>query len=263
MNIGVFGSNKIQPDLTKRFVCFLKSNGFSAFLCEGEKDLENIDVLVVFGGDGTILHIATTAAKRNIKIIGVNHGRLGFLAEYEQGEEEQVAELLRRIENGQCEILERTVLEISFRGKSYYALNEISLQRDYTDPDSQIMQTEIAVNGTPSVCFLGDGVLLSTPTGSTAYSLSAGGAILSPDSPVFMVTPVCSFSLHARAIVLPDSDEITLSVSRSRSAVLVDGKMIADMKAGEEIKVKKAAFTVRFPLRGTTGFFDKVCKKLK
>lgn len=263
MKIGVFGNNKIQTDLLERFAYLLKSNGFDGKICAWENDLDGLDALVVFGGDGTILHIAGAAARRGIMLIGVNHGRLGFLTEYERGEEELVVDLLRDLEKGCCEILERSFLEISYRGETYFALNEISVQRDYSDPDSQIMQTRVEVNGRQCISFLGDGILFSTPTGSTAYSLSAGGAILSPETPVFMLTPICSFSLNARAIVLPDTDEAVLSVARSRSAVLVDGKVVGNLKDGETIRLKKAAFTAKFPLRGESGFFDKVCKKLK
>lgn len=263
MKVGVYANTKIQADLLNRFCLLLEQNGFDYVLCQEQDETTALGVIVVFGGDGTILQVANTAAQKNVKIIGINYGRLGFLTEFERGEEEKAIALLHKLQKNDCDILERTLLEIDYRGKTYYALNEISVQRDYSDPNSQIMQTNVDINGKNALSFLGDGVLMSTPTGSTAYSLSAGGAILAPNTKTFMLTPICSFSLHARAMVVPNEDVVSLSIARSRSAVLVDGKVVGNLMDGEKITIQKAPFSASFPISGQSSFYDKVCKKLK
>lgn len=265
MKVGVFGNeNKIRSETTlSEFVCRLQSSGFEVRLCQADEEISSEDVLVVLGGDGTLLHVATKAAQKGTPIVGVNYGRLGFLTEFEKGEEEEAIALLHTFADGNCAVRERTLLEIELGEKTYYALNELSLQRDYSDPDSQIMQTKAKVGNGEEIAFLGDGAIVSTPTGSTAYSLSAGGAILDPNAPVFMLTPICSFSLNARSVVFPDVQEVRLEVSRSQAAVLVDGKSVGNIGKDQIIMIKKAPFTAKFLLRGQSCFYDKINKKLK
>ena len=108
----------------------------------------------------------------------------------------------------------------------------------------------------------GDGMLFCTPTGSTAYSLSAGGAILTPEVPVFMMTPICAFSMRTRPIVFSDSEEITVRIVRGSSIVLVAGVPLAEFPENTEIRIKKAPFTANFPVRDNADFFEKVRNKL-
>lgn len=265
MKVGVFGNeNKIRNEnVLSEFVFRLRASGFDVRLIRSDEEISDEDVLVVLGGDGTLLHAATEAARKGTPIVGVNYGRLGFLTEFEKGEEDEAIALLHTFANGTCSVCERTLLEIEFDEKTYYALNELSLQRDYSDPDSQIMQTRAKVGNGKEISFLGDGAIVSAPTGSTAYSLSAGGAILDPDAPVFMLTPICSFSLNARSVVFPDTKTVCLEVSRSKAAVLVDGKSVGNIGEDQIITIKKAPFTAKFLLRGQSCFYDKINKKLK
>ena len=205
MRVGiVVNSNKINDEsLIDRLFSLVQSEGYDCVRFMNNEDIENVDVIIVLGGDGAILHSAVVAAQKGIKIVGINYGNLGFLAEYERDETEKVVELLKKIEGKECHVLNRSVLEVCLGGKKYYALNEVSLQRDYavyTAKNGQILRlyTEI---GNECNDVAGDGLLLCTPTGSTAYSLSAGGAILFPDVPVFMMTQICALSLHSRPVV--------------------------------------------------------------
>ena len=108
----------------------------------------------------------------------------------------------------------------------------------------------------------GDGLLICTPTGSTAYSLSAGGAILTPEVPVIMMTPICAFSMRARPIVFSDNDEFTISIDKGKSMVLADGKVVAALPEGTQMTIKKAGFTADFPVKKNSDFFARVRNKL-
>ena len=200
MKIGIIvNENKIKSrETVTNFVASLERENYSCLIFEKNEDISEVDVLIVLGGDGAILHSAVFAAQKKIPIIGINYGNLGFLAEYERDETDRVIELLHKLENGECHILERTLLEISAKGKTYYALNEVALQRDcvaHSASLGHILKASICI-GNECNEIAGDGLLICTPTGSTAYSLSAGGAILFPDTPVFMMTQLCALSLH-------------------------------------------------------------------
>ncbi len=266
MKVGVLGNiNKIKTAQTmEALVAFLQGEGYETVAFTSHRDIGGVDVVLVLGGDGALLHASVVAAKENVKIIGINYGTLGFLTEYEKDERERVKELLRALENNACRIIKRSLLEITIEGRTFYGLNEISIQRDYgvlTSKSTQILRLDIeAKEGKDTIA--GDGLLLCTPTGSTAYSLSAGGAILTPEVPVFMMTPICAFSMRARPIVFSDEDEFKIVVSKGKSIVLVDGGVVASLPEGKEIYVKKAPFTADFPVKENSDFFARVRNKL-
>lgn len=266
MKIGLVGNvAKIKnPNVVEEFERFLNENGYQPVVFSSNAEIDGVDVLIVLGGDGAILHAATVAAPKGIKVIGVNYGNLGFLAEYEKSEQEGIVELLKSLEEGQARILKRSLLSLNFDGNTYYALNEVGLQRhfDETDPyQAQILRLRIEIDDLVDT-IAGDGLLISTPTGSTAYSLSAGGAILTPEVPALMMTPICAFSLQKRPIVFPDSEVFHLRAERGKALVLVDGKAVGYLKAGELLEVKKAPFAAEFPVRDQSDFFGKIKNKL-
>lgn len=266
MKIGVLGNkNKVKDEKTVlEILGFLQESGYETVRFHTPADISNVDVLVVLGGDGAILHSAVIAARKNIKIIGINYGNLGFLTEYEKDERERIKELLSQLEKGDCRILKRSLLQVEVLGQTFYALNEIALQRDnglHAKKNSQILRLQVDTKeGTDVIA--GDGLLVCTPTGSTAYSLSAGGAIITPEVPVFMMTPICAFSMRTRPIVFADSEELTLRIERGKSIVLCDGVAIAQFPENTEIRIKKAPFTADFPVREGSDFFAKVRNKL-
>ena len=266
MKIGVLGSrSKVKTQKTiDEIVAFLKELEYETVQFFSHKEIDGVDVVLVLGGDGAILHAASIAAQKGIKIIGINYGTLGFLTEYEKDERERVKELLAELEKGECRIVRRSLLELQIGEKVYYALNEISVQRDYgllATYSKQILKLQVeAKEGIDEIS--GDGLLICTPTGSTAYSLSAGGAILTPEVPVFMMTPICAFSLRARPIVFADTDEFTIRVTQGKSIVLTDGGVVAALPEGGELHIKKAPFTADFPVKDGSDFFARVRKKL-
>ncbi len=240
---------------------YLRDRGYETVVFGTNEQIDGTDVVIVLGGDGAILHAAVVAARKNIKVIGINYGTLGFLTEYEKEETERVAELLEKLRGGDCQVLRRTMLELRVDGKSYYGLNEVAFQRDYAGA-SQIVRLEVFRNGKESGEFVGDGILLSTPTGSTAYALSAGGALLIPEVPVFMITPVCAFSLNTRAVVFPDTDKFYVKVTKGRVLLLIDGKQVSTLEKEMSAEIVKAPFTADFPVTGDACFLKKLRAKL-
>ena len=266
MKIGVLGKiSKVKSQqVIDEFVEFLRSLGYETAMFTTSQEIEGVDVVIVLGGDGAILHSAVSAAQNNVKIIGINYGNLGFLTEYEKDEKEHIAELLSQVEAGTCRILKRSVLEVEIAGKRFYALNEIALQRDSgvsTLKSTQILRVQVQSKEGLDV-ISGDGVLLCTPTGSTAYSLSAGGAILTPEAPVVMLTPVCAFSMRTRPIVFSDSEEFAFRIMRGKAIVSADGLILGRLPENAAVFVRKAPFTADFPVRDNSDFFAKVRNKL-
>ena len=242
----------------------MKNTGYDCVCFNNRDEIDAVDVVIVLGGDGAILHSAVISAQKGIKIIGINYGNLGFLAEYERTETENVLELLEKIKKNECHVLKRSVLEISLGKNKYYALNEVSLQRDFaihTANSEQILRIRAEI-GREESNVAGDGLLLCTPTGSTAYSLSAGGAILFPNTPVFMMTQICALALHSRPVVFSDEEEFKAEILRGVSLVIVDGKVVDVLRAGEVVTVKKAQFTADFPMNENALFLQKIKNKL-
>ncbi len=266
MKIGVLGNiAKIKTvDTIRDIISFLRNLGYETVQFSTPSEIENVDVVIVLGGDGAILHASLPAAQKNIKIIGINYGTLGFLTEYEKTEKEKVKELLALLEQKACRIVRRTLLQVEIEGEIYYALNEIAVQRDCSLENistTQILKLKVDVNE-GSDFISGDGALVCTPTGSTAYSLSAGGAILTPEVPVFMMTPICAFSMRARPIVFSNEEEFDIEISKGKAIILADGRVVASLATGKKLHIKKAPFTADFPVKDGTDFFAKVRNKL-
>ena len=266
MKVGVLGyKNKVKnTNAVQALSALLKENGHEPILFSSPLEIENVDVVIVLGGDGAILHSAIKAAKNNIKIIGINYGNLGFLTEYEKNEWENVIELLSNLERNTCRILKRSILQIEIENKVFYALNEVSLQRHASISaikNTQILRLAVqSREGNDKIS--GDGLLFCTPTGSTAYSLSAGGAILTPEVPVFMMTPICAFSMRTRPTVFADDETFEVCIERGNAVISCDGCTVALLSENGKICVKKAPFTADFPIRENTDFFMKVRNKL-
>ncbi len=266
MKVGILGKlSKVKTTDTIHSIDeYLRSLGYESIIFTDQREIDGVDVVIVLGGDGAILHAAVPAAKKNIKIIGINYGHLGFLTEYEKDECEKVAELLAQIQNNACKIVCRSLLELEIEGNRFYALNEIAIQRDYgltCAKSTQILKLQIsAKEGTDFIS--GDGVLICTPTGSTAYSLSAGGAILTPEVPVFMMTPICAFSMRARPIVFSDNDEFSIQIEKGQAIIQIDGVTLSAFPEGTKMRIRKAPFTADFPIKENSDFFAKVKNKL-
>ena len=133
MKVGLLGNqNKIRSSqVIEEMSAFLRDNGHVVTVFNAYSEIDGVDVVLVLGGDGAILHSAVYAARKNIKIIGINYGTLGFLAEYERNEREKVKDLLAALETSSCRVVKRSLLQVTIGEKQYYALNEVAIQRDY------------------------------------------------------------------------------------------------------------------------------------
>ena len=205
------------------------------------------DMLICLGGDGTLLSQATFAARRGIILGGINMGHLGFLAACGR---ELLPELVEALSQGRYGVEERSMLSVTLHGEHcdgscapLLALNEISLMRDQT---GKMIDVDVELDGCLLNRYHADCVLLATPTGSTAYSLSAGGPLLWPTAGVMCLTPICPHSLTSRPVVLPDSVEVTLRPRERRGRAgetliySVDGRDTRHIGPNETLKVRKA-----------------------
>lgn len=221
----------------------------------------DVDYVISLGGDGTFLKAASKVGPKQIPIIGVNMGRLGFLANVAP---EDIAKMLDEVYEGKCEIEERAVIQLQADGEPLencpFALNDIAiLKRDH----AAMISIKTNVNGEYLVTYLADGLVISTPTGSTAYSLSIGGPIIVPQSGILSITPVAPHSLNIRPIVISDEAEIKLEVqSRSHNFLAaVDGRS-EKLREGVTLTVKKAPHKVRIVKQHGHRFFSTLREKL-
>jgi NAD+ kinase len=217
--------------------------GQSAVQARKREDLPTCtDLLIVLGGDGTLLSAARLAAQRKVPILAVNLGGLGFLTTVSQDE---LYSILEEIFSGKHRVSERVMLEAEVvRGgsviRTQIALNDAVLNKAAL---ARIMDLELRVDGEYVTTYKADGLILSTPTGSTAYSLAAGGPIVYPIVEAFVVTPICPHTLTNRPIVIPDSVTIDIDFKAEDELVYLtlDGQVGVELSRGDHIRVRKAA----------------------
>lgn len=223
-----------------------------------ENHTEKCDYIVVFGGDGTTVKSVPYALEQNTPVLVVNTGTFGFLSDFTpENLQEVIKELLSN-----PEYTEKTLISVSHNGKSKICLNDVVIQRKpKKELVSEVIKLKVELNGERIDNFYADGIVISTPTGSTAYSLSAGGAILTPDTNAFIITPICSHSFLSRPIVYNDNGvlKITSLETDRNSAVFADGKYFSDVD-DNEIVIEKSKKTLKL-IKFKKEFFNKLCKK--
>ncbi|MFV0404024.1 MAG: NAD kinase [Bacteroides graminisolvens] len=219
------------------------------------------DMIISIGGDGTFLKAAGRVGRKNIPILGINTGRLGFLADVSP---EEMEETFNEIHKGQYNVEERSVLQLSSNKKKMeilpYALNDIAiLKRD----SSSMITIHTSINDAYLATYQADGLIIATPTGSTAYSLSVGGPIIVPHSNTIAITPVAPHSLNIRPIVIRDDWKITLDVeSRSHNfLVSIDGSS-ESFTENDRITINRADYTIEVVKRLNHVFFDTLRSKM-
>lgn len=231
---------------------------------------ENTECAIVLGGDGTIIQAAIDLVHTKIPIMGVNTGNLGFLTEVEQ---QNIDSALERLINNDFTIENRIMLkEISyFKQQDYsspcYALNDIVIgKRGYL----RLITVKVYLNDELADIYRADGVIISTPTGSTGYNLSAGGPVLAPQVKAIIVTPICPHSLNKRSLIVDASDKITLEIGQTKdtgkdlAVVATDGRDIGQLITGDKLVIKVPhAVTQIIKLSGIgLGFYERMRKKL-
>jgi NAD+ kinase len=206
-------------------------------------DIPGSELLVCLGGDGTVLRAARSVIPHEIPILGVNMGRLGFLAEVRPVD---LMEYMPRVLSGDYRLEVRSMLQATLpsRGATYFALNDVVVGRQTV---SRPVYVEVTVNGSRLAIHRCDAVIVATATGSTAYSLSAGGPILHPEARDLIITPVSTHMAAARPVVLPPDTQIELAVSADKDAIVsVDGQIDCELNSGEAINVCRSAHHARF-----------------
>jgi NAD+ kinase len=221
------------------------------------------DLFVSFGGDGTILRATTFVRDLGIPIVGVNTGRLGFLSTFKK---EEVRKVVQEFINGAYHIVDRSLVEVlaDFPIPEFetlnFALNEITVSRKDT---TSMITVETYLNDEYLTSYWADGLIISTPTGSTGYSLSCGGPVIVPTAKSLVLTPIAPHNLNARPLVISDDTIIRLKVSGREENHLVSlDSRIASLENGKEIMVRKAAFTVKMIEYASESFLKTLRNKL-
>ena len=223
----------------------------------------SFDLLVSIGGDGTILRAITHVRNLGIPIVGINTGRLGFLATIQNDE---IKTALTQIIKGHYKVSERTLLQVSATPKhdtieaTNFALNEIAISRKNT---TSMITVETHLNNEYLTSYWADGLILSTPTGSTGYSLSCGGPVITPEANNLVLTPIAPHNLNARPLVIPDDTTVTLRVSGREDQFLMSlDSRIVTLPNTSTVTVKKADFKVKMVELEDESFIDTLRKKM-
>lgn len=258
---------KEAVDFSSEVERFLAARGMSTWRCsawEPEKARQQIngtDLLLSIGGDGTILRAARTVIPDSVPILGINFGRLGFMAEM------KAAEALKKLPallNGKGWIEERAILEAELvsQGKKLHALNDVFVGRRSS---ARLVSIACKINGNTLATYRADGIIVATASGSTGYSFAAGGPILHPQAKEMILLPVCAHFTFDKALVVPAKTTVELTVTTTHEAMLsIDGQTELQLQSGDRIKVKLSPYIARF-LRAQprTYFYKSLDSKLK
>lgn len=229
-----------------------------------EREIHNADLVICFGGDGTILHTAKIATRHRIPILGVNIGTMGFIAELESSELGE----LSRLAAGDFTLDSRLMLDVTVKRDQEIIFRDIALNDAVVTKGAvaRIVHLDVACDGVRAMEFGGDGLIVATPTGSTGYSLSAGGPIVEPDARNFIITPICAHDVVSRCIIASDKRTITVQLAQNarRNAFLsVDGGRAIKINAGDVITVTCSKLETKLLRLKNRSFYDVINHKFK
>ncbi|MBR2040388.1 MAG: NAD(+)/NADH kinase [Clostridia bacterium] len=261
-------------EVVEKLAVILKNEGITAYIPDTivaagftpapeEEIFKLADVIITIGGDGTIMRYAKVAAKYDKPVLGINAGRMGYLANLEQNE----LELISKLKTGDYFTERRMMLNVSVFENSkllgeYTALNDAVITSGFI---SRIIDISAVVAG-DSISYRADGLIISTPTGSTAYSMSAGGPIIDPLMQTMCITPICSHSLAAKPILMSANANIKLkafSKKRTEIYLTIDGRKVASVKPYTEIQIKKSPDFVKLIRLNNRSFYKTLSYKFK
>jgi NAD+ kinase len=233
-------------------------------ICGDAADLSRqVDLLLVFGGDGTILRVAREVAGSHTPLLGVNIGSLGFLTAVPSDE---LAPALRQVWEGRFNFESRLLIQATGRCSGQTvdqsALNDIVISRGIA---SRLIELEVCVDGEPLTRYRCDGLIVSSPTGSTAYSLAAGGAVVFPTAQVLELTPICPHTLSNRSLILPFTARIDVRVISPKPATILsaDGQVVSELSTGDSLTVRRSRRTVRLMHLAGSSFCRTLRQKLR
>ena len=229
-----------------------------------DRELPHAEMVVCFGGDGTILHMAKTATRHNIPVLGVNIGTMGFMAELESSELDQLA----RLAKDDYTLDSRMMLDVTIHRDRDIVFHDICLNDAVITKGAiaRIAHLAVKCDGIPAIQCGGDGIIVATPTGSTGYSLSAGGPIVEPEASNIIITPICAHDVMSRCIVAPGRRVVTVELVRNtrRNAFLsVDGGKAIRMNVGDVATVKKSNMEAKLVRLKDRSFYDVINAKFK
>lgn len=235
--------------------------------CISRKDFTNTcDIIVVFGGDGTFISVARHPSPQTKTIIGVNMGSLGFLTEIS---EKEVISILKSALTSSAKVEERFLLKAAViregsLAKEFYAMNDVVISKDTL---ARIFSVSVEIDSNSAVKVRGDGVIVATPSGSTAYSLAAGGSIVHPSVSALLLTPICPHSLTSRPVVLPGTSKLSLALDNDNELeesiyFTVDGQEGMALTAGDKIEVTTSEFAYNVAKSPSHSYYDVLTKKL-
>lgn len=258
--------------ITNHVKNLLEQAGMKCALCEKDEKKqivresipEDLDCAIVIGGDGSFIEAARVLEKRDIPILGINMGTLGYLTEVELN---HIDEALEKVVNGEYSLEKRMMLEGIFQnGASNVALNDIVVSRKGA---LRVIHFRLFVNGELLNSYKSDGIILSTPTGSTAYNLSAGGPIVEPTASLIVITPICSHALNTSSIVLSSEDEIMIEIGEGRNgsveevSVAFDGADMVTLFTGDRMRIRKACACTKIMKLSKVSFLEIMRRKMK
>ncbi len=229
-----------------------------------DRELPNAEMVICFGGDGTILHMAKAATRKGIPILGVNIGTMGFMAELESTELDKLA----RLASGDYTLDSRMMLDVTVQRDRDILFHDICLNDAVVTKGAvaRIVHLVVKCDGVQAMECGGDGVIVSTPTGSTAYSLSAGGPIVEPEAKNILITPICAHDVASRCIVASDKRVVTVEMGASarRNAYLsVDGGKAVRLNMGDVATIRKSHLETKLVRLKDHSFYDVVNAKFK
>jgi len=224
---------------------------------DNKEVIRQSDIIIVFGGDGSMLGVARTIGELKKPILGVNFGKLGFLADVDIDELYDRIELIEKCE---YTIQMRNLLSCTYKDNSFHALNDIVIDKGYSP---RLMKVDVDINGKFFNTYTSDGLIVATPTGSTAYNLSASGPIVEPSMDAFVITPINPHALAMRPVIIHYTSKIRITVDGTEGMILIgDGQNSFKLSSGEEVLISKADFQAHFIKFADSSYYKLLREKL-
>ncbi len=260
-----------EQKVTNEVIRLLEAAGKTCIRCQKDEKKniirdaipEEFDCAIVIGGDGSLIEAARALYGRNIPILGINMGTLGYLAEVEVN---YIEEALERLLRGEYEVEDRMMLEGILEAEAEVSLNDIVVARNDA---LRLIHFNLYVDGELLNSYEADGIIVSTPTGSTAYNLSAGGPIVEPTASMIVITPICSHALNTSSIVLSAEDEIVIEIGEGKhnrvekACIAFDGADTVTMQTGDRVIVRKAEASASIIKLSKVSFLETLRRKMK
>lgn len=256
--INYLSKNKIKFFIHESLKKSIPYKKFLPYLVKPAVLFDKADVIISLGGDGTFLNTARIIGRKEIPILGINLGNLGFMAEVSPNE---IRKSIREILKGNYKIFDLCVLSAKTQNsKEFYGMNEIVIDKCNS---IKMIEIEIFYKNERVVHFVGDGIIVSTPTGSTGYSLSAGGPIISPYSKVFIITPICPHTLNFRPIIVPDDGTILIkTLDSEKTRITADGFESTIFTSPTEFVLRRADYNIKVVKKIDKTYFQTLNNKL-